>query len=266
MQAALTSVVLVVIVLGALILAASGIWWFTPLASNWNEIDGALLLTLAVIGLAFVVLNIVLAYLVLRYRYREQSRAHFLPDNPKLEKILIGITALGIVILLAPGLLAYSRFISPPRDALTIEVLGEQWRWSYRYPGPDGKLGRANPKLISPKNPFGVDLTDPAALDDILSYTELHLPVGRPVVLHIRSKDVIHSFFIPSFRAKMDAVPGMVTHYWFIPTVMGRFQAVCAELCGIGHHRMQSPVLVERVEDFQQWLAKQPTVAATVKP
>jgi cytochrome c oxidase subunit 2 len=260
------SFVLVLIVLGAIVLTASGIWWFTPLASNWNDIDSALLITLAVIGIAFVVLNIVLAYFVLRYRHREQSRAQFLPDNPKLEKILIGITALGIVILLAPGLFAYSRFISPPRDALTIEVVGEQWRWSYRYPGPDGKLGRANPKLISPKNLFGIDLTDPAAQDDILSYSELHLPVGRPVLLHIRSKDVIHSFFIPSFRAKMDAVPGMVTHYWFTPTVIGRFQAVCAELCGIGHHRMQSPVIVERLEDFQQWLAKQPTVATTVKP
>lgn len=266
MQATLTSLVLVLIVVGAVVLVASGIWWFTPLASNWSEIDGALLITLAVIGIAFVVLNLFLAYLVLRYRHREQGRAQFIPDNPKIEKILIGVTALGIVILLAPGLFAYSRFISPPRDALTIEVLGEQWRWSYRYPGPDGKLGRANPKLISPKNLFGIDLSDPAAQDDILSYTELHLPVNRPVLLHIRAKDVLHSFFIPSFRAKMDAVPGMVTHYWFIPTREGKFQAVCAELCGIGHYRMQSPVIVESSERFQEWLAKQPTVAATVKP
>ncbi len=266
MQATLTSLVLVLIVVGAVVLVASGIWWFTPLASNWSEIDGALLITLAVIGIAFVVLNLFLAYLVLRYRHREQGRAQFIPDNPKIEKVLIGVTALGIVILLAPGLFAYSRFISPPRDALTIEVLGEQWRWSYRYPGPDGKLGRANPKLISPKNLFGIDLSDPAAQDDILSYTELHLPVNRPVLLHIRAKDVLHSFFIPSFRAKMDAVPGMVTHYWFIPTREGKFQAVCAELCGIGHHRMQSPVIVESSERFQEWLAKQPTVAATVKP
>lgn len=266
MHAVLTAGILVVIVLGALILTASGIWWFTPLASNWNEIDGALLITLAVIGIAFVTLNLVLAYFVVRYRAREQGRAQFIPDNPKIEKILIGVTALGIIILLAPGLFAYSRFISPPRDTYTIEVVGEQWRWTYRYPGPDGKLGRASPKLISPKNLFGIDLSDPAAQDDVLSYTELHLPVGRPVLLQIRAKDVLHSFFIPSFRAKMDAVPGMVTSYWFIPTVEGRFQAVCAELCGIGHHRMQSPVIVESAEKFQEWLAKQPTVAATVKP
>ncbi len=260
------SVVLVLIVVGALALVASGIWWFTPLASNWNEIDGALLITLGVIGIAFVTLNLFLAYLILRYRAREQERAQFIPDNPKIEKILIGITALGIIILLAPGLFAYSRFISPPRDAMIVEVVGEQWRWTYRYAGPDGKLGRAHPKLISPKNPFGVDIADPAAQDDILSYTELHLPVNRPVLLHIRSKDVIHSFFIPHFRAKMDAVPGMVTHYWFVPTRAGKFQAVCAELCGIGHHRMHSPVIVESLEKFQEWLAKQPTVAATVKP
>jgi cytochrome c oxidase subunit 2 len=130
------SFILVLIVLGAIVLTASGIWWFTPLASNWNDIDSALLITLAVIGIAFVVLNIVLAYFVLRYRHREQSRAQFLPDNPKLEKILIGITALGIVILLAPGLFAYSRFISPPRDALTIEVVGRAMALELSLPRP----------------------------------------------------------------------------------------------------------------------------------
>lgn len=266
MHAAMASIVLVLIVLGALLLTASGIWWFTPLASNWGEIDLALIITLAVIGLAFVVLNLFLAYTVVRYRHREQGRAQFLPDDPKLEKILIGITALGIVILLAPGLFAYSKFIHPPRDAFTVEVVGEQWRWTYRYPGPDGKLGRTSSKLTSPKNLFGIDLADPAAQDDILSYSELHLPLGQPVRLQIRAKDVLHSFFIPAFRAKMDAVPGMVTSYWFIPTVEGKFQAVCAELCGIGHHRMQSPVIVEKFEDFQQWLLKQPIVSTTVKP
>ncbi len=260
MQATATSLLLVLIVIGAVILTASGIWWLTPLGSNWREIDTALGLTLGVIGVAFVALNFFLAYILWRYRHREQNRAHFLPDNPKLEKLLIGITALGILILLGPGLFVYSKFIQPPHDALIVEVLGEQWRWTYRYPGPDGKLGRSDPKLISPKNLFGVDLTDPAAQDDI------HLPLNHPVLLHIRAKDVLHSFFIPSFRAKMDAVPGMVTNYWFIPTVEGKFQAVCAELCGIGHHRMQSPVIVERSENFQQWLAKQPTVASTVKP
>ncbi len=266
MQAAIISIVLVLIVIGAVALTASGIWWFTPLASNWGEIDMALVITLAVIGLAFVVLNIFLAYIVLRYRHREQSRAEFLPENYKLEKLLIGVTALGIVVLLAPGLFVYSRFIQPPQDAMVVEVLGEQWRWSYRYPGADGQLGRSDPKLISPKNLFGIDLSDPTAQDDVLSYSELHLPVNRPVLLQIRAKDVLHSFFIPNFRAKMDAVPGMVTSYWFTPTVEGRFQAVCAELCGIGHHRMQSLVIVERLEDFRQWLAKQPTVATTVKP
>lgn len=263
---AVTSGVLVLLVVGALVLVASGIWWFTPLASNWEEIDASLLITLTVIGIAFVTLNLVLAYLVMRYHAREQSRAQFIPDSPKIEMILIGITALGIILLLAPGLFVYSRFINPPRDALVIEVLGEQWRWSYRYPGADGKLGRSDPKLISPKNPFGIDLSDPTAQDDVLSYSELHLPVNRPVLLQIRAKDVLHSFFIPSFRVKMDAVPGMVTHYWFIPTRQGKFQAVCAELCGIGHHRMQSPVIVESPEKFQEWLARSPTVAATVKP
>jgi cytochrome c oxidase subunit 2 len=266
MQAAIISIALVLIVVGAVALTVSGIWWFTPLASNWGEIDAALLITLAVIGVAFVVLNLFLAYIVLRYRHREQSRAHFVPDDPKLEKLLIAITALGIVALLAPGLFVYSRFIQPPQDAMFVEVLGEQWRWSYRYPGADGKLGRSDPKLVSPKNLFGIDMADPAAHDDILSYSELHLPVNRPVLLQIRAKDVLHSFFVPNFRAKMDAVPGMVTSYWLTPTVEGTFQAVCAELCGVGHHRMQSPVIVEKLESFQQWLSKQPTVAATVKP
>jgi len=184
---------------------ASGLWWLPPLASNWGAIDTMLMIALVVTGLAFVAVNLVIAYFVFRYRGQPGRKAVFLPDNPALERTLILITTLGIIVLLAPGLFVYSRFIRPPQDALVVEVVAQQWAWSYRYPGQDGTLGRADPKRISPQNPFGIDVTDPAAKDDIPIDPggQLHLPLGQPVLLELRSKDVLHSFYMPqALRAR----------------------------------------------------------------
>ncbi len=268
MQGIALAIVLVGIVLGAVLVTLSGIWWLPPLASNWGSIDTMLIITLVVTGLAFIGVNVVLAYFVFRYRVKEGQTAIFLPDQPKLEKVLLYITSLGIIVLLAPGLFVYSRFISPPREAMVVEVVGQQWTWGYRYPGGDEQLGRADPRLIGPQNPFGLDLDDPASQDDILIAPggQLHLPVGKPVLLEIRAKDVLHSFYVPQFRIKMDAVPGLVTKLWFTPTKTGTFEVLCAELCGIGHFNMKSAVVVEGPEEFERWLKEQPTVAQTLGP
>jgi cytochrome c oxidase subunit 2 len=266
MQGVLLAAVLFGIVVGAALITASGMWWLPSLASNWGSIDTMLIVTLVVTGAAFVAVNGVLAYFVFRYRGRGGQRAAFIPDNPRLEKALIAITALGIALLLGPGLFVYSRLIQAPHDALTVEVVAQQWAWSYRYPGQDGVLGRAAPELISSENPFGLDLTDPHSYDDVLVFPggQLHLPVGKPVVFKLRSKDVIHSFYVPQFRVKMDAVPGMVTQTWVTPTKTGTFQVACAELCGIGHYGMVSAIVVESREEFEAWLGQQPTVAQTM--
>lgn len=264
MQGILLAIVLVLIVIGAVALTLSGALWLPPIASNWSTIDNMLVITLVVTGIAFVVLNLILAYLVWRYRARDGRKATYFAEDHKLERNLILITALGIIVMLGPGLFVYSEFIYPPRDALTVEVLGQQWRWSFRYPGADGRLGRTNPKLFA-QNAVGIDITDPAAQDDIVINGPLHLPLNRPILLEIRSKDVLHSFYVPEFRAKMDAVPGMITRLWLTPTKMGSFDLLCAELCGTAHFQMKTKVIVESVEEFERWLQAQPTVAQTIK-
>ena len=262
MQGPTLAIVIVLLVAAAALVTVAGVWWLPPLASNWGTIDAMLVITLVITGVAFVAVHLVIAYFVVRYRRERAQQAEFIPDNPKLEKILIGVTSLGIVILLAPGLFVYSRFIQPPSAPLVVEVLGQQWSWSYRLPGADGELGRADPVLFT-QNPFGVDVDDPKAQDDVLVFpgSPLHLPVNRAVLLKIRSKDVIHSVYIPAFRVKMDAVPGLLTQTWFIPTKTGTFELLCAELCGIGHFNMKSAIVVESEAEFEDWLRGQTTVS-----
>ncbi len=260
MQGVLLAVALAGIVAGAVLLTLARVWWFPPLASNWGALDTMINVTVIVTGVAFIAVNLFIAYAVYKYRRRDGHRAFFLADNPRLEWILVWVTALGIVVLLAPGLAYYARVISPPRDALVVEVLAQQWLWSYRYPGRDGVLGRTDINLVSPTNPFGLDPEDPAGQDDVLAFAQpLRLPVGQPVLLRLRAIDVLHSFYVPEFRVKMDAVPGMVTQMWFTPTRVGTYQVVCAEFCGIGHYNMLGQVLVMEARDFEAWLQGQPT-------
>ncbi len=266
MQGIALAIVSILFVVVAVVVTVSGIWWLPPLASNWGALDTMLIITLIVTGVAFIGVNVALAYFLWRYRSRQGMKATFLPEHHRLEKWLIVLTGIGIVILVAPGLFVYSNFIRPPQDALVVEVLSQQWMWSYRYPGQDGKLGGANPKLISAENPFGMDLADPASQDDVLISPggQLHLPVGKPVLLELRSKDVLHSFYVPQFRIKMDTVPGLVTRLWVTPTETGTFEVLCAELCGIGHFNMQGHLIVESETEFQKWLTEQPTVSQTM--
>jgi cytochrome c oxidase subunit II len=139
-------------------------------------------------------------------------------------------------------------------------VMGEQWQWSYRFPGKDGQLGKVNARLIGPDNPFGMTTDDPTGADDVLVRSnELHLPVDRPVKLNLRSRDVLHNFAVPQFRVKMDMVPGQVSYVWFTPTVEGKYDVLCMELCGIAHYTMRGYVVVEDKAAFDDWLSQQAT-------
>jgi len=266
MQGIALAVVSVLFVVVAVVVTLLGIWWMPPLASNWGTLDAMIVITLIVTGVAFVGVHIALAYFLLRYRNQEGKKAEFFPEHHALERWLIALTGIGIVVLVAPGLFVYSNFLHSPSEAMVIEVVSQQWLWSYRYPGADGKLGGADPKLISVENPFGIDLEDPATQDDVLIAPggQMHLPVGRPIRLELRSKDVLHSFYVPQFRIKMDTVPGLITRLWFTPTRLGTFEVLCAELCGASHYNMRSAVVVENEAEFQKWLSEQPTVAQTM--
>lgn len=258
------AIVLILLVIGSLLFHFLSPWWFTPLASNWSAIDDTINLTFWVTGAVFVAVNLFLVYCVVRFRHRKGSRAHYEPENKKLEGWLTGITALGVAAMLAPGLWVWADFVTPPENASEFEAVGQQWHWTFRFPGKDGVLGTVDARRISHDNPFGMNPDDPDGQDDILvASPEVHLPIGQPVKALLRSKDVLHDFAVPQFRVKMDLVPGMVTYQWFTPTKIGRYEILCEELCGIGHHTMRGHVVVEELADFQAWLNSYPTFAQT---
>lgn len=259
------AVALVVIVVASLLFHFISPWWSTPIASNWRTMDDTLTITLIITGIFFVGINLFVVYMLMRFKHREGHRAHYAPENRKLELWLIAGTTLGIVLLLAPGLFVYAEYIKPPRDALELEAVGQQWQWRFRFRGEDGKFGRSDPRFINAANPFGLDPNDPDARNNILVDTnEVHVPLGKPVKVLSRSLDVLHDFYVPQFRARMNMVPGMVTSFWFTPTKAGRFEILCNQLCGVGHYNMRGYIVVEDEATFQTWLKKQPTFAASM--
>jgi cytochrome c oxidase subunit 2 len=257
------AIVLIAIVVASLLFHLLSPWQPVEIASNWGAMDQMLTITLAITGLVFAAVILFTAWALIRYRHRAGSRAHYQPDSKRLEWWLMGLTGVGIIAMLAPGLVVYSDFINPPADAMAIDVVGQQWQWSYRFGGDDGKLGLVDVRFISAENPFGIDPDDPNGRDDrLLLGGTLHLPEGQPVKALLRSKDVLHNFYVPQFRAKMDLVPGMVTHFWFTPTRQGSFEILCAELCGVGHYNMRGQVVVASADEFSAWLAALPTFAS----
>jgi cytochrome c oxidase subunit 2 len=258
----LVAIILVLVAVGTVVFHFWSPWWFTELASNWGSMDTTIIITFWVTGIVFIGVILFMAYCVYRFRYRPDRRAEYEPENTKLEVWLTGLTAIGVVILLAPGLFIWNQFVTVPDGAAEVEVVGAQWQWSYRYPGADGVLGTSNVRNITGDNPFGLNPDDPDGQDDILvDSDDLHLPIGKPVNILLRSIDVLHDFYVPQFRAKMDMVPGLVTFFWLTPTRTGTFDVLCAELCGSGHYAMRGKVVVEEQAAFDAWLAEQQTFA-----
>ena len=256
------AVVLALVAIGSVVFHLVSPWWFTPIASNWGFIDTTIIITFWITGVAFVAILLFMAYCVFRYRHREGVRATYQPENKKLEVWLTIVTAVAVAALLAPGLIVWNQFVSVPDEATEIEVLGQQWQWGFRYPGKDGLLGTTAVRHISFENPFGLNPDDPNGQDDVLvEADDLHLPLDRPVKVLLRSIDVLHDFYVPQFRAKMDMLPGSVTFFWFIPTRTGSFEILCAELCGTGHYAMRGKVVIDEPGDFELWLAEQSTYA-----
>ncbi len=235
------ALLLVFVAVGSVLFHFLSPWWWTPIASNWSYIDDTIIITFWITGGVFVAIVLFMAYCILG-------------------------TAVGVAAMLAPGLVVWHQYITVPHDASAVEVVGQQWSWNFRLPGKDGKIGLSDTRLISPENPLGLNRNDPNGLDDIIiEGSDLHLPVGKPVKVLLRAVDVLHDFYVPQFRAKMDMVPGVVTYYWFTPTITGKYEILCAELCGIGHPNMRSTVVVDKESDYQAWLDKQQTFAQLLR-
>lgn len=258
-------IVLVLFVVGSFLFHFLSPWWFTPLASNWGSMDATLVMTFWISGFVFAAVGLFTAYSVYKFRYRPDRRADFEPENKKLEGWLTGFTAIGVIAMLAPGLIVWEDFVNVPEDAAEFEALATQWQWKFRFPGEDGVFGEVDTRRVDFDNVFGINPDDPNGQDDILiAGSELHLPVDKPVKALLRSLDVLHNFYVPNFRAKMDIVPGLVSYFWFIPTVSDTFDLICAEYCGTGHYVMSGTVVIEGDDAFQTWLADQPTFAETM--
>lgn len=259
------AIILVLIVIASVLFHILAPWHATPAASNWGSIDTTLFITLIISGIFFIAVTLFMAVAVIRFRHKEGARAAYQPENKKLETWLIIVTSVGIAAMLAPGLVVYSDFVRVPNNAYELEVVAQQWQWAFRFPGQDGKLGKSDIKFVDSVNPFGLDPKDPVGQDDVLIINnEVRLPLDKPVKVLLRSKDVLHDFYVPQMRSKMDMVPGMVSYFWFTPTKTGKYEVLCAEYCGVGHYNMRGHMIVEEQDAFDQWLNSQPTFAQTL--
>jgi cytochrome c oxidase subunit 2 len=241
--------------LATVVVLASRHWWFPPPISDLaRRFDNHFVLTLLLCGFFFVLAQAVLGYIVIRFRDAQNRRAAYGLSSAKwVAGVALSMVLLDASLSGGSGRIWKDQMMTPsPGDALRIDVTGQQFVWNIHYPGPDGKFGRTSTALVndSAGNPLGLDPKDPDARDDIV-IPILLVPVNRPIKILLHSKDVIHSFFIRELRVKQDAVPGMEIPFKFTATQVGRYEIVCAELCGLGHHKMRSYLEVLEPGDFE---------------
>ena len=253
-------IIFFLVILGSILFHIFTPWYWTDVASNWGSMDDTITLTFWIGGGVFILVCLFMVYCVFKYSYKEGRKAEYKPEDKKLERILTWLTTLGVAALLAPGLIVWNQFINVPSNAIHVDVMAWQWNWQYRLPGKDGKLGTTSVANINDNNPFGINLDDPYGKDDILIQSDkLNLKNNRPVKILLRSVDVLHNWYVPQFRAKMDAVPGTITYYWFEPNKIGEYEVLCAEYCGVGHYGMRGRVEVQDEQNYENWLDEQET-------
>ena len=258
-------IVFFLVILGSVLFHIFTPWYWTDIASNWGGMDDTITLTFWVGGGVFVAVCLFMTYCIFKFSYKEGRRAEYKPEDKKLERILTWATTIGVVALLAPGLIIWNQYVNVPKNALEVDVMAWQWGWQYRLPGEDGKLGTTKVININDNNPFGINTDDPYGQDDVIIQSDvLNLKTNRPVKILLRSVDVLHNWYVPQFRAKMDAVPGVVTFYWFEPNKVGEYEVLCAEYCGVGHYAMRGTVIVQDEKNYNQWLSEQETFSEFV--
>jgi cytochrome c oxidase subunit 2 len=267
--------------LAFLIVGLFGVWYcnykyapfvLTDAASDHGEnIDTMMWITLAITGIVFIITQILLFWFAYKYQESDDRKSYYFPHDNRLEVIWTVIPAIVLTVLVGFGLYYWFQITGEaPKDAQVVEVTGSQFKWEFRYPGNDGKLGRKYFKNINEtkSNPLGQFWDDPDNHDDVVVTQEVHIVVGKPVKLIINAKDVIHDVGLAHFRMKMDAVPGTPTTMWFTPKYTTRemkekygqdfnYEISCDQMCGPGHYTMRGVVVVESQAEFKTWLAKQ---------
>jgi len=249
--------------------------WLPEIASaHGAALDRALDIVHVLMLVLFVGWGSFFAYVLVRFRKKNHPVASYTGVTSHTSTWLEGAVAVAEAVLLV-GLSIplwadrVERFPSPA-ESTVVRVVGEQFAWNIHYPGPDGLFGRTDISLIDlQSNPLGLDREDPAAKDDVTTVNQLHLPVDKPVLIHLSSKDVIHSFALQEMRVKQDAIPGISTPVWFVPTVTTdemrerkgnpeyNYEISCAQLCGLGHYRMRGFLTIDTADEFQTWMDEQ---------
>jgi len=285
-------------------------WGDLPLLSNaasehGAQIDNLMVITLVILFIVQIVTQFLLHYFAFKYKGEKGKKALFYADNNALETIWTIIPVITLAGLIIYGLFTWTNImnISEEDDPLIVEIYAQQFNWTARYAGNDNVLGKANVRLIDIDNAnvLGLDTSDPNAQDDIIT-KEIHLPVGKPVLFKMRSQDVLHSAYMPHFRAQMNCVPGMITQFGFTPTVTTAemrenpdiidkvakinqirlenkdeieakgqelryefdYLLLCNKICGKSHYNMQMKIVVETQEEFDAWLKEQKTFKNTL--
>ncbi|MFT4698124.1 MAG: cytochrome c oxidase subunit 2 [Flavobacteriaceae bacterium] len=299
-----------VIFMYALLIACFWLWGdvLLPVSASEHgvEIDQLMLVSMVLIFVVGIFTEWLLFYFAFKYRGKKGYRALYYVDNHKLEFIWTIIPVIVLAALIIYGLFTWTdiMYVDEDDDPIVIELYAYQFDWRARYSGEDNSLGKANVRLIEGVNQLGIDVSDINAQDDII-VNELHLPKGKKILFKMRSQDVLHSAFMPHFRAQMNCVPGMITQFGFTPTVtteemrlqddvvakVGRinkirrkksillqekgeealevyefdYMLLCNKICGSNHYNMQMKIVVETEEEYKAWLAEQATVASTLK-
>ncbi len=277
-------------------------------AEHGKDVDNLMMISFIMIFVVQFITQALLHYFAFKYRGVEGRKALYFADNNRLEAIWTIVPVIALSVLILYGLYTWNNvmFVDPEEeDVIYIELYAKQFSWEARYAGEDNALGKANVRLIEGINTVGVDMADPNAKDDIVT-NELHLPVGKRVVFKIRSQDVLHSAYMPHFRAQMNCVPGMVTQFSFIPTITTTefrqlpetiekvaninqlrrqnsvellakgedalepyefdYLLLCNKICGASHYNMQMKIVVETQQEFDKWISEQQTLYSKVFP
>jgi len=197
------------------------------------------------------------AYTLWRFSAKKHPHANYTGTTSHLPtKLEGGVLVLEVVLLMAFAAPIWAarvdQFPTGP-NVIHLRAVGQQFLWNFQYTGPDGKFGHRDIKLVTASNPLGLDRKDPAAADDLTAAGEIHLPINRPVIVDVMSKDVIHDFCIPNMRVAQDAIPGTIIPLWFVPVKLGTYEIVCAQLCGNNHSAMKATLVVDTEADYEKW-------------
>jgi cytochrome c oxidase subunit 2 len=230
-------------------------------ATHSPDVDSLIVIVHWLMLVLFVGWGLFFVYVLFRFSRRSNPTASYDGAKGKVSKGLeVGIVIIEAVLLLFYAIPAWARRVTnfpSESEAVVVRVVGEQFAWNVQYPGADGKFGRTDPTLVSSDNPLGLDRNDPNAKDDVTTINQLTLPVDRPILVHLSSKDVIHSFGVYELRVKQDSIPGMDIPVWFIPNRVGDYEIACSQLCGLGHYRMRGFVNIKSAADYQAFLAQE---------